>query len=116
MLEILKLAFYRPQSLDEEPGTKERWTKWLGKWAMAIRIKNVDPDGVRKVQYSIIDYLTKKAAKLMKQVSPKYIPREWMLVTAYERVNIGDFSILKELKTLFSQPYDEQPSMGNFLF
>jgi uncharacterized protein YdiU (UPF0061 family) len=44
----------------------------------------------------------------MKLISPKYIPREWILVSAYDSLNNGDDSILKELQQLYKRPYEEQ--------
>jgi uncharacterized protein YdiU (UPF0061 family) len=44
----------------------------------------------------------------MKQQSPKYVPREWMLVHAYEKAIEGDNAPLLELYQLFKRPYDEQ--------
>jgi uncharacterized protein YdiU (UPF0061 family) len=47
----------------------------------------------------------------MKRVSPKYIPREWMLAEAYDAVNYGDNTIFFELQSLFRSPYDEHLSL-----
>ena len=56
----------------------------------------------------------------MKKVSPKFVPREWMLVDAYNAANPAsssssssnsnnscDYSKVKELHELFKNPYDE---------
>ena len=45
----------------------------------------------------------------MKSVSPKYVPREWMLIDAYEAANKGDHSLVEELYRVFEKPFDEQP-------
>lgn len=45
----------------------------------------------------------------MKKVSPKYIPREWMLVEAYKQAEKWNLIPLKTLQDLFEHPYDEQP-------
>lgn len=50
-------------------------------------------------------------SQMMKRESPKYIPREWMLVKAYTDANNGSFRFLLELQELFKKPYDEQPEM-----
>lgn len=59
-------------------------------------------------------------AAIMKRASPKFIPREWMLVKAYEeaqadleQLNPGDngtdsFAELRRLQQVFSNPYEEQ--------
>ena len=51
------------------------------------------------------------AARVMRAVSPKFVPREWMLLAAYTAAEAGDLAPLHELATLFADPYAEQPSM-----
>ena len=41
----------------------------------------------------------------MKRTSPSIIPRNWMLVLAYEAAEQGDFSVVRELHELFENPY-----------
>lgn len=48
----------------------------------------------------------------MRRVSPKYIPREYLLVDAYTAAQKGDHSIVRALQELFRHPYDEQPFFG----
>lgn len=45
----------------------------------------------------------------MRTISPKYIPREWMLEKAYSAAYQKDFSELHRLQVLFESPYTEQP-------
>jgi len=45
----------------------------------------------------------------MRRASPKYVPREWMLVEAYDKASHGDYTSVRELYQLFLRPYDEQP-------
>lgn len=71
---------------------KERWIDWLVRWSSVLQSQGADSVDV---------------SAQMKAYSPKYIPREWMLVDAYEAVNRGDNSILFELQSLFRTPYDE---------
>ena len=49
------------------------------------------------------------ASAAMKQASPKYVPREWMLVTAYKAAETGDYEPMRTLHQLFKAPYDEHP-------
>ena len=49
------------------------------------------------------------ASAAMKQASPKYVPREWMLVTAYKAAETGDYEPMHTLHQLFKTPYDEHP-------
>jgi len=55
------------------------------------------------------------AAQQMRLVSPKYVPREWMLVEAYQQAHQqGDkarFDLVKELRDLFQSPYDEHSEL-----
>ena len=44
----------------------------------------------------------------MKRVNPKITWREWLIAPAYEHAAQGDFSLIKELQAVFSNPYDGQ--------
>ena len=44
----------------------------------------------------------------MKLTNPKYAWREWLVVPAYEKAMQGDYSLIKELQQVFSDPYGEQ--------
>jgi uncharacterized protein YdiU (UPF0061 family) len=83
-------------------GTVEEWTIWLHRW-----------------------FTMKPNSRIMLRASPKYIPREWMLVRAYESaaedvstsISRFDgqenapselFGEIRRLQELFSHPYDEQ--------
>lgn len=90
LLAPLQEAFYAKLS---EPLVGE-WGKWLRRWLTRLKEEGRPPA---------------EAAALMRQTSPKYIPREWMLVEAYNAADRGDYSVLQELYTLFSHPFDEQP-------
>lgn len=49
------------------------------------------------------------AAAAMRRVSPKYVPREWLLREAYTAVAAGDDGPLHRLNAVLARPYDEQP-------
>jgi uncharacterized protein YdiU (UPF0061 family) len=73
-----------------EPLTDEhskRWSVWLDQW----RTLNPRPES-------------------MKAANPVFIPREWMLVDAYERAYAEDFSGVEELYQLFRNPYSDGDS------
>jgi hypothetical protein len=72
-----------------------KWAEWLRKYHQTL-----GADGPRA-----------EAAIRMRSVNPKYVPREWMLVEAYDLAAEGDYSLVIELNTLFKQPYAEQPDM-----
>ena len=44
----------------------------------------------------------------MKRVNPKYILREWFLAPAYSQASAGDYSLVRELQKVMTQPYAEQ--------
>merc|ERR1712039_579880 len=75
--------------------SKDQWIAWLKRWRTMV----VGQGCTRE-----------ESAKAMRLVSPKYVPREWMLKAAYDKAGGGDFTLVKELFELFKQPYAEQPS------
>mmetsp|Transcript_45355 Transcript_45355/g.105234 ORF Transcript_45355/g.105234 Transcript_45355/m.105234 type:complete len:228 (-) Transcript_45355:116-799(-) len=86
----LKRCFQAP--LDKE--LQSKLAAWLQTWIAEIRA-----DG-RKAE---------EAAAVMRQASPKYIPREWMLARAYTAAGQGDMSVVHKLQNIFQDPYGEQP-------
>ncbi len=87
-ISFLKDSFYLPTT--EKLNTK--WNIWLRKWQDCInKTKN-----------------TNEISKSMKQVNPKFTWREWMIVPSYEEAEEGDYNKIKELQTVFSNPYEEQ--------
>ena len=44
----------------------------------------------------------------MKLVNPKYSLREWFVVPAYSQANAGNYSLVRELQEVMTQPYAEQ--------
>ena len=43
----------------------------------------------------------------MKLVNPKYILREWFVKPAYQQAKVGDYSLIKELQEVMTNPYAE---------
>ena len=87
-LAILKESFYLPSSeqLDAQ------WILWLQRW-----------------RHHITSYRDPKVvSQAMKRVNPKITWREWLIAPAYEHAAQGDFSLIKELQAVFSNPYDGQ--------
>lgn len=86
LFEHIRECFYRILSITE----KNDWVRWLRRWmtylAEAPRVE---------------------VAKEIKRYNPKFVPREWMLVKAYNAANDGDFSYIHEFEELFATPYDE---------
>ena len=85
-------SFYQKSILDENILT--RWSQWLEKWK------------------SLIDAATpesrEKLSEQMKRINPKYTLREWFLVPAYQQATTGDYTLIRELQEVMTNPYDEQ--------
>jgi len=88
LFNFIENCFYKKLTMDD----KYKWVQWLAKWLSLIKTTNEN---------------YKTISKNMKNMSPKFIPREWMLKSAYETANVGDYSTMNELQTLFKTPYDE---------
>ena len=54
---------------------------------------------------------TEKLSQKMKSINPKYTLREWFLVPAYQQANEGNYTLLKELQEVMTQPYEEQSTV-----
>lgn len=85
-------SFYDETFLDKK--LLESWSQWLEKWK------------------SLIDTPTQesreKLSQQMKRVNPKYTLREWFLVPAYQQATTGDYTLIRELQEVMTNPYDEQ--------
>lgn len=86
-------AFYEPADLETE-AIRSQWLNWVREYLALLQKESCSPVEIQTA---------------MKQQSPKYVPREWMLVEAYTAANRGDYSVVHELYELFRHPYDEQP-------
>ena len=89
-LKDLKESFYFPSSEKVDA----RWGTWLEHWR--DRITSCGDIRVRSAE--------------MKRINPKYTWREWQIAPAYKNAEQGDYSLIKELQDLFSNPYGEQSS------
>ncbi|MFT5671037.1 MAG: hypothetical protein ACI9WH_001871, partial [Glaciecola sp.] len=47
-------------------------------------------------------------SRQMKLVNPKYSLREWFVVPAYQQAAAGNYSLVRELQEVMTQPYAEQ--------
>jgi len=70
------------------------WTAWLVQYAQRLQADG-RPEAERQAE--------------MRRTSPKYVPREWMLMQAYTAAEQGDHAPLEEMRALFEAPFDEQP-------
>ena len=76
-------SFYSEKNL-------ENWSEWLAKWKKATSTQSRE-------------MLSEK----MRRVNPKYILREWFLVPAYQQAANGDYTLIKELQEVMTNPYAE---------
>lgn len=89
-LTALVPSFYKMPTGELE----QQWHRWLVNWRKLTECE------VRATEMSI----------QMKQVNPKYIYREWLVVPAYQQAARGNYALLRELYEVFSKPFDEQDS------
>ena len=89
-ISALKNTFYdeNAEQLNEE------WQEWLSQWRTQLIAQNNDE--------------LKTVSEKMKQTNPKYTWREWLVAPAYQQAMKGDYSLVRELQDVFSQPYAEQ--------
>ena len=87
-ISLLKDSFYSPFSEQVE----NLWNAWLGRWNNQIKISDNNED----------------LSKEMNLYNPKYTWREWLIVEAYEKAELGDLSYLNEIQEVLSKPYEEQ--------
>ncbi|MFT4712641.1 MAG: hypothetical protein ACI808_002191 [Paraglaciecola sp.] len=78
-------------------GMEKRWSEWLTKWKSLIDSANLVSPCSRE-----------ELSKQMKLVNPKYSWREWFVVSAYQQATAGNYSLVRELQDVMTQPYAEQ--------
>ena len=100
---LLKKSFYSSSAYASDlTGMDQRWSEWLTKWKTLTGIgsmidANATPPRSRE-----------DLASQMKLVNPKYSLREWFVVPAYQQAAAGDYSLIRELQEIMTQPYAEQ--------
>jgi len=105
-IEPLRKSFYGELSASENSDASsyqeiyQRWSIWLLKWQMLVGIGDKDHTLPSRSRDTI--------CAEMKRVNPKYILREWQLVAAYQQAAEGEYTLLRELQDVISQPYAEQ--------
>ena len=87
-LSMLKESFYMPSSEQLDA----RWNNWLQNWQ--LQLKGCNELGARSAA--------------MQSNNPNITWREWLIAPAYEKAAQGDYSLIKELQDVFSNPYEEQ--------
>lgn len=87
-LSTLKESFYMPSSEQLDA----RWNNWLKNWH--LQLKGCNELGPRSAT--------------MQSINLNITWREWLVAPAYEKAAQGDYSLIKELQDVFSNPYEEQ--------
>ncbi|MGK0526293.1 MAG: hypothetical protein ACI92N_003961 [Pseudomonadales bacterium] len=88
----LKKSFYKGSAYGADPeGMDKRWSEWLTNW------KSLTQPSSRE-----------ELSRQMKLVNPKYSLREWLVVPAYQQAAAGNYSLIRELQEVMTQPYAEQ--------
>jgi uncharacterized protein YdiU (UPF0061 family) len=96
-IEPLKKSFYKGQAYQTDPeGMDKRWSDWLAKWHRLIGSS------------TLIGSSRDKLSREMKLVNPKYSLREWFVVPAYQQAARGEYTLVRELQDVMTQPYAEQ--------
>jgi uncharacterized protein YdiU (UPF0061 family) len=91
-IEPLKKSFYtNAKEMDK------RWSQWFIQWKSLVDSTNVNSPRDRH-----------ELSRQMKLVNPKYSLREWFVVPAYQQAAAGNYSLVRELQEVMTQPYAEQ--------
>jgi len=75
-----------------------RWIEWFLKWKKLLKI-DCEVNAPRSLE---------EVSRQMKLVNPKYILREWFVKPAYQQASTGNYTLIRELQNVMSQPYAEQ--------
>ena len=96
----LTKSFYGDSVFNEK--ILKSWSEWLEKWRSLIHTTNPADINTNSAQSR------EKLSKQMKAINPKYTLREWFLVPAYQQATNGDYTLIRELQEVMTNPYDEQ--------
>ena len=99
----LKNSFYKSVRYEKEhEEIDKRWSAWLKKWKSIIGINSSNDDN------AISPRSCEEITRQMKLVNPKYTLREWLVVPAYQQARAGNYTLVRELQEVMTQPYAEQ--------
>jgi uncharacterized protein YdiU (UPF0061 family) len=79
-----------------------RWSAWLTKWKLIIGITSTTDEN------ALTSRSREEVTRQMKLVNPKYTLREWFVVPAYQQARAGNYTLVRELQDVMTQPYAEQ--------
>jgi len=96
------MASMHPTYETDPEGMDKRWSEWLTKWKLLIGSASTTDANAAPTRTR--DELSRQ----MKLVNPKYSLREWFVVPAYQQATAGNYSLVRELQEVMTQPYAEQ--------
>jgi len=100
---LLKKSFYKGSAFETDlEGMDKRWAEWLTKWKMLAGIVSTTDATATPPR------AREELSQQMKLVNPKYSLREWFVVPAYQQAAAGNYSLVRELQDVMTQPYAEQ--------
>ncbi len=102
----LKKSFYNnfkhsmtPMWPTDPEKMNQRWLQWFTKWKSLILIDGTNADH---------ECSRKELSVQMKLVNPKYNLREWFVMPAYQQASSGNYTLVRELQEVMTQPYTDQ--------
>jgi uncharacterized protein YdiU (UPF0061 family) len=99
----LKNSFYKNATYEQDPEEMDnRWSAWLTKWKLIIGITSTTDEN------ALTSRSREEVTRQMKLVNPKYTLREWFVVPAYQQARAGNYTLVRELQDVMTQPYAEQ--------
>ena len=96
------MASMHPTYETDPEGIDKRWSEWLTKWKSFIGSASTTDANAAP------PHSREELSRQMKLVNPKYSLREWFVVPAYQQANAGNYSLVRELQEVMTQPYAEQ--------
>lgn len=93
----LRKSFYK-----DSTEMSNRWSQWLEKWNALVNDEYAPATNTAQPR------TRQEISKQMKLANPKYSLREWLVAPAYRQAAMGDYSIIRELQDVMTQPYAEQ--------
>ena len=84
----LKKSFYK----DSTDASDKIWSEWFTKWKSLLSSASTSAE----------------ISTQMKSVNPKYSLREWLVMPAYQQASTGNYTLVRELQEVMTQPYAEQ--------
>jgi uncharacterized protein YdiU (UPF0061 family) len=99
----LEKSFYKNPTYTKDPEEMhKRWSRWLTKWKSLIGTASTTEANAPEPRSR------EEISRQMKLVNPKYSLREWFAVPAYQQAAAGNYSLVRELQEVMTQPYAEQ--------